>query len=49
MEKIVKVHLYPMHRDARKRVAFGGSPGFACLSFCYEQYLDEGKYRKQME
>jgi len=45
----VKVHLYPMHRDDRKRVAFGGFPGFACLPFCYEQHLDEDKYRTQIE
>ena len=49
MEKLVNVHFYPMYCDARKMDAFGGFPGFDCLSFCYEQHLDENKYRTQME
>lgn len=48
MEKNSGSTLLSNAADARKRVAFGGFPGFACLSFRYEQLLDEGKYRTQM-
>lgn len=48
MEKIVKVHFYPMYPDARKRVALWRVPRIR-LFVLLEQHVGEDKYRKQME